>query len=126
MSDDKVYEELCGNYRYFATWRQLAFAAGIGVSGAVFKVGVDSGFSSEAFMLAAAGNAITQLVFVWADLRTIELVKNAVLKGAELEKPHSGFFTADNVVAHKASHTWAVRTFHLASAVGLLATAIWG
>ena len=63
MNDDRVYEELGRNYRFFATWRHLTFAAGAGVWVGVMKIGSDKGLASQGFALAAFVGAVVRSFF---------------------------------------------------------------
>jgi DNA invertase Pin-like site-specific DNA recombinase len=120
MTDDRIYEELGRNYRFFATWRHLTFAAGIAIDAAVLKTGSDKGLWSGAFTLACFAGALAQIILMMLDARTRAHTQAAVEQGVRLEGTTPGFFTGLNAKKTRITHTIAVRLFFGLSAAALL------
>ena len=120
MSDDSIYEEVGRNYRFFATWRHLTFAAGVAVDAAVLKVGSDKGLWSSPFILACFAGALAEIILMLLDVRTRAHTQAAVEQGATLEGSTAGFFNGVSAKKGRITHTLALRLFYGLSAAGML------
>jgi hypothetical protein len=137
--DDKIYQEIGENYRFFAKWRQLAFAGYLAVLAAAMSFlnsAVEHQYSrclvGFCFFLAAA----IGVIFWIADRRTTELAFYAIEAGKSLEAGKAGFFTvtlkrdAERSTCQKFfNHSRAAGVLYLGPAilgfVALLVTAFW-
>ena len=119
-----IYEELGRNYRFFAGWRHLTFAAGAAIWAGVISVGADKTLHSEEFALTALAAGFGQLILLLIDARSRELITAAQKHGVELEKPSGGYFTAVDEDPKWPSHTFIGRLFYITSAVALFLLAI--
>ena len=123
MNDERIYEEVGRNYRFFATWRHLTFAAGVGICAAVLKVGTDEGFWTLPFTLACLAGGVGEIILMILDARTRAHTQAAVEQGAKLEGSTAGFFTGIQAKRSGLTHTTAVRLFYGVSAIVML---YWG
>lgn len=124
MNDDRVYEELGRNYRFFATWRHLAFAAGAGVWVGVLRIGSDKGLHSQGFALAAFVGALGEIILLFLDARTRAHTQAAVEQGAKLEGASPGFFCGIRAKKGGITHTIVLRGFYMLSAATMLILAL--
>jgi hypothetical protein len=115
MDEKEVYQELGRNYRFFATWRHLTFAAGAGVWVGVLKMAPDTGFYSDSFRLSSLAAAFAELVLLMIDARSRSLISAAVKQGAQLEGSTGGFLKAVDVPSKWPSQTFIARLFYVGS-----------
>ena len=120
MNDEKVYEELGRNYRFFATWRHLAFAASAAIWVVVLKLADSRGFGSGVVIVASLVGAGAQILLLLIDARTRVHTDAAIQQGAELEGQTKGFFSAMKARNKWPTHTFSARVWYIVSAALLI------
>ncbi len=125
MINEKAYEELSRNYRFFASWRHFAFAGGVTILAGVVKIAADYEICSPPFTLAAIGGVLAEVALLVIDARARNLTGLAVERGAELERPYVGFFGAAKVDGSWPRHTWAAWSFYVASSLVMIGSVIY-
>lgn len=104
--DNKKYEEIGTNYRFFLSWRHAAFAGDLiilyGILTLTFSIYKAS--PSIAWAIPTIGSPVGVLLWI-IDVRTRELYHAAITAGKKLEGKEGGFFTelAKIVVAKEKS-----------------------
>ena len=102
--NEKKYEEIGTNYRFFLSWRHAAFAGDVviiyGILSLTFSIYKDS--PSLAWIVPTFGSPIGILLWI-IDVRTRELYHAAIKAGKDLEGKDGGFFTQLSKVALPAS-----------------------
>ena len=92
--DDKRYEEIGTNYRFFLGWRHAAFAGHLvilyGILSLTFSVYGQS--PAKAWLVPAFGSPIGILLWI-VDVRTRDLYHAAIRAGKSIEGKRGGFYT---------------------------------
>lgn len=102
--NDKLYEEVGSNYRFFLRWRHASFAGQCIVLFAVFTL--SASFIEKAreiaWVVPLAASPIGVLLWI-IDVRTRDLYHATIKAGAELEGENNGFYTVlhDDVALKK-------------------------
>lgn len=92
--DDKRYEEIGINYRFFLGWRHAAFAGDLVIIYGVLSLtfSVFKGAPALAWTVPALGFPVGILLWI-IDVRTRDLYHAAIRAGKALEGKKGGFFT---------------------------------
>lgn len=94
MPREKLYDEVGLNYRFFAKWRQLAFAGYLAVLGAAVSLLRTEPQYSVASLACVAFVCLAGIAFWIADMRTHVLTMHAIDAGQTLETSEPGFYGA--------------------------------
>jgi hypothetical protein len=98
--EEKKYEEIGTNYRFFLSWRHAAFAGDLviiyGVLSLTFSIYKDT--PALAWIVPILGSPIGFLLWI-IDVRTRELYHSAIKAGKSIEGDKGGFFTELSKVA---------------------------
>lgn len=92
---ETIYEQVNENYRFFAKWRQMAFAGHLAVLAGALSFSssaVEHGYSQNLFGFCFLLVSGLSIVFWIADRRTHRLTMHACKAGVELEGSSAGFF----------------------------------
>ena len=131
--DEKRYEEIGTNYRFFLGWRHAAFAGDLviiyGVLSLTYSIYKD--IPSLAWIIPALSSPLGVLLWI-IDVRTRELYHAAIRAGESLEGKKGGFFTQLSRVAlprgkspfSKPTQSGALNLLFFGSSICLLALAI--
>jgi hypothetical protein len=92
--DEKRYQEIGTNYRYFLSWRHAAFAGDLIILYGVFSLtsSIYNQMSGVAWLVPLIASPIGILLLM-IDIRTRDLYHAAIRAGIELEGNKGGFFT---------------------------------
>jgi hypothetical protein len=98
--DDKRYEEIGTNYRFFLGWRHASFAGDLVIIYGVLSLtlSIYKDMPSIAWIIPAIGCPVGVLLWI-IDVRTRELYHAAIRAGKDLEGMEGGFFTQLSIVA---------------------------
>jgi len=102
LTAEKVYEEVCENWRFLAKWRQLGFAGHLTVLTAVLSfaaVGADRGYPPSIIAFCFLLASVVGPIFWLADSRTHRLTTDAceAARGLEEACGNAGFFKVNNL-----------------------------
>lgn len=111
--NEKLYEEIGNNYRFFLRWRHAAFAGQCIVLFTVCTLSVSFIEKAKeiAWVVPLAASPIGILFWI-IDVRTRDLYHATIKAGAELEKGKKGFYTVlrDEVSLKKEENPFAKLT----------------
>jgi len=90
---EKLYEELCHNYRFFLTWRHAAFAGNILAIGGTIALSISALKQSPeiAYLLPLFASPIG--IFLWLlDIKIRKIYRAIHASGEQLEDGYEGYF----------------------------------
>lgn len=131
--NEKKYEEIGTNYRFFLSWRHAAFAGDLviiyGILSLTFSIYKDT--PSMAWIVPILGSPIGILLWI-IDVRTRDLYHAAIRAGEDLEGEKGGFFTqlakvvlpAGSSPFKKLSQSSALNLLFLGSSLSLIFLAV--
>jgi hypothetical protein len=133
--DEKIYEEIGANYRYFASWRHKAVVGVFVVLGAAVSLCISAKKEAPELMWLIPAIASPVGILLWIiDLRIRDLYHAAIRAGKALESPLEGFYTvlARDVVVPKGksilsrpTQSFALNILFIGSSLALLALSVW-
>lgn len=138
--NDKKYEEVGANYRFFLRWRHASFAGNALILYGAISLCISAYRDSPtlAWIVPLLASPIGILMWI-IDVRTREAYHAAINAGEKLEGDEGGFYTKliedvalargsspfkEFIKSHKLTHSIALDIFFIGSSVMLLITAV--
>jgi hypothetical protein len=119
---EKIYAELCNNYRYFLNWRHAAFAGNLAaIGGTLFMVfSVGKNIPDIAFLIPLFASPIG--IVLWLlDIKIRRIYRSIYEAGRELEGDYPGYFKQLPLIrSTRITHSKVLTVVYWLSTIGLL------
>jgi len=123
--DEKRYEQVGTNYRFFLKWRHASFAGYIVILGAIVSFSIAAYKDALPLLWLVPLTGVPFGIFFWiVDIRIQKVFQSAIEAGRKLEGEQGGYFSEqanigtipkrDSNYPVVFSHTAALRTIYLA------------
>lgn len=125
--EEKLYEEIGANYRFFLNWRHAGLAAHIFLAGATLSLCIKSvGTHDFVLWIGSIFFCLFSLLCLALDYRTRKVFQCAIAAGRKMEEEKGGYFTElknigvipgrDNYIS-RITHTNIITIYYIASSV---------